>query len=117
MQLQREACCRDQAGATQDGRAIIVCLSAKDSHNRQSAEKETAHGRESGTVPKDFHTKYEATWTYTGSTATMTLTGTGKDDGRTIEYTASIEQKGTQMTLYVVLKHVDDDKFTVELYA
>jgi len=61
--------------------------------------------------------KYEATWVYTGSTATMTLTGTSKDDGRTIEYTASIDQKGTKMTLYVVLKHVDDDKFTVELYA
>jgi Protein of unknown function (DUF1579) len=61
--------------------------------------------------------KYEATWIYTGSTATMTLTGTSKDDGRTIEYTASIDQKGTRMTLYVVLKHVDDDKFTVELYA
>jgi hypothetical protein len=61
--------------------------------------------------------KYEATWIYTGSTATMTLTGTSKDDGRTIEYPASIDRKGTKMTLYVVLKHVDDDKFTVELYA
>jgi hypothetical protein len=62
--------------------------------------------------------KYEATWTYTGSTAQMRLVGTSKDDGKTIQWTATVDTgKGGKMTLYVVTKHMDDDHFSYELYT
>jgi hypothetical protein len=62
--------------------------------------------------------KYEATWIYTGATGMMTMTGTSKDEGKTIEYTANYEQKtGTKVNLAVIVRHIDDDKFVVELTA
>jgi hypothetical protein len=61
--------------------------------------------------------KYEATWVYTGATGMMTLSGTSKDEGKTIEYSASYEQKGSKMNLTVVMRHDSDDQFVVELIA
>ncbi len=62
--------------------------------------------------------RYEATWVYTHSLAMMTLSGESKDDGKTIEWTGTVEQgKGQKMTLYVVTHFIDDDHFVVELHA
>jgi hypothetical protein len=62
--------------------------------------------------------KFESTWVYTGGTATMSLVGTSKDGGKTVSYTATYEaQKGVKTTLYVVTRQIDDDHFTIELFA
>jgi hypothetical protein len=62
--------------------------------------------------------RYEAVWVYTGSTALMTLTGTSKDGGKTIDWVATFERdKDAKMTLSVVTRVVDDDHFVVELSA
>jgi hypothetical protein len=55
---------------------------------------------------------------YTGSTGLMRLVGTSKDDGKTVEYTATFEQgNGQKMTLSVAQRFVDDDTIVVELVA
>jgi hypothetical protein len=60
--------------------------------------------------------RFESTWLYTGSTAQMTLTGTSKDEGKTVDYTATVDgKKGSKMTLGVVTRRIDDDHFVVEL--
>jgi hypothetical protein len=60
--------------------------------------------------------QYEATWVFTGSTATMTLVGTSKDDGKTIHWTGTYEhEKGTKATVHVETRYLDDDRFVVEL--
>jgi hypothetical protein len=62
--------------------------------------------------------QYEASWVYTGSTAIMTLVGSSKDDGKTIEYTGSFEQqKGNRTTLFVAFHQVNENSFVVELSA
>jgi hypothetical protein len=62
--------------------------------------------------------QYEATWVYTGSTAILSLSGASSDDGKTVTYTGSITgPSGAKETLRVVVKQVDDDHFTVELYG
>jgi len=62
--------------------------------------------------------EYESTWTYSMATGMMHLTGTSKDDGKTIEWTASYtNDKGAKQNLYVTTSHLDDDHFVVELVA
>lgn len=62
--------------------------------------------------------QYEAMWTYTGSTAIMTMFGKSKDDGKTVEYQAAFDDEaGEKMKLRVVTRQVDNDHFTVELIA
>lgn len=62
--------------------------------------------------------KYEAIWTYTMSTAIMTLAGTSTDGGKTVNYTATYDDAaGARQTLYVMTKQLDDDRFVVELSA
>jgi hypothetical protein len=60
--------------------------------------------------------RYEATWMYTGSTAIMTLTGASKDEGKTVEYSATFAlPKGATMNLTVTVRQIDEDKFVTEL--
>jgi hypothetical protein len=62
--------------------------------------------------------KYEGTWVYTGSTGMMTLVGTSKDDGKTIEFNATYElEKGVKTALSVVTRILDDDHFVTSLIA
>jgi hypothetical protein len=62
--------------------------------------------------------KYEAIWTYTMSTAIMTLSGTSADGGKTVNYTAAYDDAtGARQTLYVTTTQMDDDRFTVGLSA
>ncbi len=59
--------------------------------------------------------KYEAVWTYTGSTAIMSLTGTSDDGGKTIHFGAVANTKEGPMHLTVVMHETDEDHFAVEL--
>ncbi len=62
--------------------------------------------------------KYEATWTYSMSTGIMSLSGTSKDDGKTIEWTATFDNEtGVKETMSVLTKITDDDHFSVKLYV
>jgi hypothetical protein len=60
--------------------------------------------------------KYEAVWTYTGSTGMMTMTGTSKDDGKTITFDASHEEApGKIEKMTITIKVISDDSFVVSL--
>jgi hypothetical protein len=59
--------------------------------------------------------KYEAVWAYTQSTAMMMMTGTSDDDGKTINYTASVESVNGKETFGVKMTQPDDDHFKVEM--
>ena len=62
--------------------------------------------------------QYEATWTYSLVTGLMTLVGTSKDDGKTIDLTGTYSgENGKKETLYVTTRRVGADQFVVELYA
>jgi hypothetical protein len=61
--------------------------------------------------------QFEATWTYSQATGMMRLVGTSKDEGQTINWTATADQaKGSKMTLHAVTRLQGPDQFTVELY-
>lgn len=60
--------------------------------------------------------QYEGAWTYSGSTAVMTLVGTSKDDGKTIECSASYDAApGAKQSFRAIYRELDDDRFSVEL--
>lgn len=60
--------------------------------------------------------QYEGVWTYTMSTAIMTLNGTAADRGRTINLAASFNGVGAaKEKLVVIMRLNDDDHFEVEL--
>jgi hypothetical protein len=62
--------------------------------------------------------QYEASWTYSKSTAIMSMTGTSKDDGKTIDWIATFsKEKGEKETLYVSTRQIDDDHFVVEIFG
>jgi hypothetical protein len=62
--------------------------------------------------------QYEASWTYSLSNGMMTLTGTGKDEGKVIEWTAHfMNEKGAKQSLYVITRQLDVDHFVVELFG
>ncbi|HEU4387332.1 MAG TPA: DUF1579 family protein [Blastocatellia bacterium] len=62
--------------------------------------------------------KYEAIWTYTMSTAIMTLVGTSADGGKTVSYTATHDDaNGAKQTLYVTTKQIDDDNFVEQIHG
>jgi len=62
--------------------------------------------------------KFEATWAYTGSTSLMSLVGTSKDGGKTIEYVATFDSgKEAKQALQVTTRVLDDDHFVTELVA
>jgi hypothetical protein len=62
--------------------------------------------------------QYEASWTYSLSTAIMTMTGSGNDEGKLIEWAAHfMNEKGAKQSLYVTTRQLDDDHFVVELFG
>jgi hypothetical protein len=61
--------------------------------------------------------QYEGTWTYSMSTAIMTLSGTSKDDGKTIHWNATFTDGRGKQNLQVLSRYLDDDHFVVELTA
>jgi len=62
--------------------------------------------------------RYEASWTYSMSTAIMTLTGTCKGEGKPIEWKADFtDERGQKQTLNVITRKIDADRFVVELFG
>ena len=60
--------------------------------------------------------QYEACWTYTMSTAILTLTGTSADNGKTVTLRGSFsDEGGTRQNLKVNTRQLDADHFVVEL--
>ena len=60
--------------------------------------------------------QYEACWTYTMSTAILTLAGTSSDNGKTINLKGSFAgEGGAKQTLKVIIRQLDADRFVVEL--
>jgi hypothetical protein len=60
--------------------------------------------------------QFESVWTYTMSTGIMTMTGTSKDQGRTVHWNASYSgPEGKKQTLEVETRHLDEDHFVVKL--
>jgi hypothetical protein len=62
--------------------------------------------------------EYEASWTYSMSTAIMMTHGTSKDNGKTIDWAGTFtDEKGEKQTLFVSTRKIDDNQFAVELFA
>lgn len=62
--------------------------------------------------------RYEACWTYTMSTAILTLTGTTGDAGKTVTFAGGYDdENGVKQMLKVVTRQLDNDRFVVELTA
>lgn len=60
--------------------------------------------------------RYEGIWTYTMSTAIMTLNGTSNDGGKTITFAGSFDdQGGVKQKLDIVMRQTDGDHLVVEL--
>jgi hypothetical protein len=60
--------------------------------------------------------QYEATWFYTMSTATLSMTGHSRDGGKTIEYAAPFEESPKRIKrLFVKIRNVGEDQFVIEL--
>jgi hypothetical protein len=60
--------------------------------------------------------QYQASWTYSMSTAIMCLTGNSKGHGKPIEWTGSFtDEKGEKHTLHVITRKIDADQFVVQL--
>lgn len=64
--------------------------------------------------------RYEGTWTYTGSTSMMSLKGTSRDGGKTVEFIADFDDDGavppgTRFT--VTMTRSDNDHLTFVLTA
>jgi hypothetical protein len=61
--------------------------------------------------------RYEGLWAYTMATGMMTLNGSSKDDGKTIDWEASFTDARGKQTMQAVTRFVDDDHFVIELIA
>lgn len=60
--------------------------------------------------------RYEGIWTYSMSTAIMSLNGTSSDGGKTVTLAAAFEgESGAKEKLSVTLRQADDDHFVVGL--
>jgi hypothetical protein len=57
--------------------------------------------------------RFEAMWSYTGSTAMMRLSGTSTDGGKTVTYTA--EYAGSKEKFDIVTRELSADSFSIEL--
>jgi|SRR6266404_2808610 len=63
-------------------------------------------------------TQYVSIWAYTGSTGLMNLTGTSKDDGKTVSFAANFnDDSGAKQVFEVATRQLDDNHFVVGLYA
>jgi len=60
--------------------------------------------------------RYEGIWTYTMSTAIMTLNGTSADGGKTVSFAASFDNEGkVKEKLNIVMRQIDHDHFVADL--
>ena len=60
--------------------------------------------------------QYEASWTYTGSTAILTMTGTSSDNGKTVSLGGGwAGAEGAMNPVNVRIRYLDDDRFIIEL--
>ena len=60
--------------------------------------------------------RYEGIWTYSMSTAIMSLNGTSSDGGKTVTLTAAFDgEGGAKQKLSVAMRQTDDDHFVVSL--
>jgi hypothetical protein len=61
--------------------------------------------------------QYEGVWTYSGSTGVRLLSGSSKDEGKTIDFIANFrdDAAGLPRTMSVTLKLLDPDHFEVEV--
>jgi hypothetical protein len=58
---------------------------------------------------------YEGTWMYTMATGTMRLKGTSPDNGKTIDFEATVDDGKTTQKLQIIMKRIDDDHFNITL--
>jgi hypothetical protein len=62
--------------------------------------------------------EYEACWTYTMSTAMLSLTGTSQDGGKTVNFAGGYsDEYGARQRFKVITRQVDNDHFAVELIS
>jgi hypothetical protein len=62
--------------------------------------------------------QYVSIWAYTGSTGLMNLTGTSKDEGKTVNFAANFnDDSGATQVFEVTTRQLDDNHFLVGLYA
>ena len=62
--------------------------------------------------------EYVSVWAYTGATGLMNLTGTSKDDGKTVNFAASFnDDSGAKQVFEVATRQLDDNHFVIGLYA
>jgi hypothetical protein len=60
--------------------------------------------------------QYEGCWLYTMATGIMSLTGTSKDEGKTVDWVASYnDPQGQKQTLHVINRQLDAGHFVVVL--
>lgn len=59
--------------------------------------------------------RFEAVWSYTGSTSMMILTGASADGGKTVRYTSDAVSAGRKDRFEITTTQVSPDEFTVEL--
>lgn len=60
--------------------------------------------------------QFEAVWVFSMSSAIMKLTGTTKDEGKTIQWTGTYDRaKGVKATLDIVTHLIDEDRLSIEL--
>lgn len=61
---------------------------------------------------------YESMWVYTHGTNMLLANGTSKDDGKTIDWTASFDNEiGVKETVDIHTNNIDDDHFSVTLHG
>ena len=61
--------------------------------------------------------RYEGVWTFTMSTAIMTLSGISEDSGKTIDWTGAYDDAdGNVVTAHIVTRYPESDRFVVEVY-
>lgn len=58
--------------------------------------------------------KYETSWVYSQSTATLTMTGESSDGGKTVSFSGGyVMPEGGKQSLRVLLRQLDADRFVV----
>jgi hypothetical protein len=62
--------------------------------------------------------KYEGMWSYTGSTAMMTMTGESSDGGKTIAFDAQVDiGQADPMKFDITFKEISEESFSITLVA
>ena len=62
--------------------------------------------------------RYESIWTWTNDNGMLRFTGASEDGGKTINWTGEYtDLAGQPQAIKAVTKHIDDDRFTIELHG